>query len=56
MKEKIEACFERLQRLDIKPTKYNMELLLQTMYDLQEVYKKLSEDGEEDGRPQADSE
>ena len=43
MTEKLEACFERLQRLDIKPTRSNMEILLQTLYDLQEVYQELKE-------------
>ena len=55
MKEKIEACFDRLQKLDIKPTLNNMELLVQTLYDLREVYNELKE-GDEDGRSPADSE
>ena len=41
MKEKINACYERLQKLAIQPTKNNMEILLQTLYDLQEVYREL---------------
>lgn len=41
MKEKIEACFTRLQGLDIKPTLTNMETLVQTLYDLREVYQEL---------------
>lgn len=41
MPEKLEACFDRLQRLDIKPTVQNMELLLQTLYDLRDVYAEL---------------
>ena len=41
MKEKVNACFERLQTLDMPATKGNMETLLQTLYDLQEVYKEL---------------
>ena len=49
MKEKIEACFERLQGLDIKPTLTNMELLVQTLYDLREVYEQLEKE-ENDGR------
>ena len=59
MKEKIEACFERLQGLDIKPTQSNMERLLQTLYDLRDVYaeiEKLNKEGAEDGRATSDSE
>lgn len=41
MKAKLDACFKRLQTLDIQPTKDNMEALLQTLYDMQEVYKEL---------------
>ena len=55
MKEKLNECFERLQRLKIDPTIDNMEILLQTIYDLREVYNKLGED-DEHGRPEADSE
>lgn len=47
MKEKLMACFERLQRLDIQPTLSNMEVLVQTLYDLREIYNGLG--GEEDG-------
>lgn len=46
MKEKIKSCFERLQKLEISPTVNNMELLLQTLYDLREVYNSMKE-GEE---------
>lgn len=51
MKEKLEACFLRLQELDIKPTLSNMENLLQTLYDLRGVYNELKareNDGTED--------
>ena len=51
--EKIEACFNRLQTLDIKPTLMNMETLVQTLYDLRDVYNSIKEDNT-DGRPQAD--
>lgn len=54
MKEKIEACFNRLQGLDIKPTLNNMETLVQTLYDLREVYNEL-ERIESDGRTAVDS-
>ena len=53
MKEKIEACFRRLQELDIMPTLPNMEKLVQTLYDLRDVYQMLG--GDEDGRSDADS-
>ena len=43
MKEKLEAIFERLQSLDIKATKDNMEKLLQTLYDLQDIYRRITE-------------
>lgn len=46
MKEKLEACFDRLQELEIKPTITNMEILLQTLYDLREVYNFICKDGE----------
>lgn len=55
MKEKIEACFNRLQGLDIKPTLTNMEALVQTLYDLRAVYNEL-ERNEQDGRAAVDSE
>ena len=55
MKEKLKACYERLQKLDIQPTRGNMETLLQTLYDLQEVYQEL-ERMEADGRTAADPE
>ena len=56
MKEKIEACFKRLQTLDIMPTLTNTEKLLQTLYDLREVYNELNKEGEKDGRTAADTE
>lgn len=43
MKEKIKECFDRLQALDITPTLGNMEILVQTLYDLRQVYQKLEE-------------
>ena len=43
MKEKINACYERLQTLSIMPTRKNLQILLQTLYDLQEVYQKLED-------------
>ena len=49
MKEKLKACFDRLQKLQLPPTKNNMEILLQTLYDLQEIYLALKEDDADDG-------
>lgn len=55
-KEKLEACFDRLQALDIKPTLGNMELLVQTLYDLKDIYREITGGGEADGQSEADSE
>lgn len=54
MKEKLEACFKRLQTLDIMPTESNMEKLLQTLYDLKEIYRTLDKEADADGRQAAD--
>ena len=56
MLEKLEACFDRLQSLNITPTLGNMEKLVQTLYDLRDVYNELKEGGDDHGRPAADSE
>lgn len=56
MKELIESCFNRLQSLDIAPTQSNMEKLLQTLYDLKEVYKAICKEVETDERQTADLE
>ena len=55
MREKLEACFKRLQNLDIQPTLPNMEKLVQTLYDLRDVYESLEKEAEDD-RNTADSE
>ena len=55
MKEKLEACFNRLQTLDIRPTLENMEKLIQTLYDLREIYNRLEEEPD-DGGDEADPE
>lgn len=55
MREKLRDCFERLQNLDIKPTLKNMEALVQTLYDLRDVYQEL-ERMENDDRAAADPE
>ena len=57
MKEKLEQCFDRLQSLDIQPTLNNMEKLVQTLYDLREVYAELcKKEGENGGRSEVDTE
>lgn len=53
MKEKLEACFNRLQTLEIQPTLANMEKLVQTLYDLRELYNELEDN---DGRTETDPE
>lgn len=53
MKGKLEACFNRLQTLEIQPTLANMEKLVQTLYDLRELYNELEEN---DGRTETDPE
>ena len=58
MEEKLNECYKRLQTLQIMTTKGNMEILLQTLYDIQEVYNQLKEEkanGRHDG-PAADPE
>lgn len=47
MKEKIEACFQRLQSLEIQPTLSNMEKLVQTLYDLRDVYQQMDKEDAE---------
>ena len=54
--EKLEQSFNRLQTLDIKPTLGNMELLVQTLYDLREIYNELSKEEGPDGGREADPE
>ena len=41
MKNKLNDVYERLQTLDIMPTKGNMEKLLQCLYDLRDIYNEL---------------
>ena len=55
MKEKLRECYDRLQGLDIVATQGNMEILLQTLYDLKAVYREL-ERMEADGGTAADPE
>ena len=58
MLEKLEQCFDRLQSLNIAPTLDNMEKLIQTLYDLKDIYQELKEErnNASDGRTEADPE
>ena len=47
--EILDLCYTRLQGLQIKATRDNMETLLQTLYDLRHINEKLKE-GQNDGR------
>ena len=47
--ELLDLCYTRLQGLQIKATRDNMESLLQTLYDLRHINDKLKE-GSQDGR------
>lgn len=53
--EKINNCYLRLQKLDINPTRNNLEILLQTLYDLKEVFDGLGVT-DDAGRTTADTE
>lgn len=55
IKEKLNVCFERLQTLDIAPTLQNMEKLVQTLYDLRDVYNAIEKRCGDDGRKTVDS-
>ena len=55
MKAKIEACYKRLQKMTITATLENMEIMVQTLYDLRDMYHEMKE-GDEDGRDQAGTE
>ena len=54
MKEKLEACFDRLQSLDIRPSLGNMEKLVQTLYDLRDVYQYFEEEDADEGQKAGD--
>ena len=49
-------CYTRLQQLNILPTRGNLEILLQTLYELQDVYKAIEGGAAEDGRQPANTE
>lgn len=56
---KLERAFDRLQLIEVKPTVDNMEKLLQSLYDLRDVYNDLKQalkEGEELGGATPDSE
>lgn len=44
------GSFDRLQELDIKPTFGNMEILMQTMLDINKVYEWMEGVSVDDGR------
>ena len=57
--KKLDDSFDRLQNLDIKCTLGNMEKLVQTLYDLRDVYKELKKmnmEAKTDGGQTADTE
>lgn len=56
MPEKLEAAYNRLQSLDIVPTVSNMETLLQSLYDIREVYQQLKKMGDDADGQETDSE
>lgn len=43
---KLNFCYDRLQSIQIAPTVTNMEKLLQSLYDIRDVYNKLKEGAE----------
>ena len=47
MLEKLERCFDNLQKLNITPTLSNMEILVKALYDLRDVYNEIKEKGVE---------
>lgn len=42
-KQKLNDAYERLQGLEIRATRGNLEALLQSLYDLQNAYNELTE-------------
>ena len=60
MLDRIDGCFKRLQTLQIQPTLENMEKLVQTLYDLKDIYKVFEtmekKEAAEDGRTETDPE
>ena len=47
-KDKLEACFNRLQKLAIKSTLPNMELLTASLYDIRDMFQTLDKEEKED--------
>lgn len=54
MKEKIAKCYERLQGMTMQMTRDNMEKMLKTLYELQEVYEELERMEADGNRAEAD--
>lgn len=55
MKDKVNEIYTRLQTLDITPTLNNMEKLLQTLYDLRDIYNEIEQKEKDNGRETVDS-
>ena len=52
---KLDEAYKRLQTLEIQPTQKNMEKLLQSLYDLKEAARMITEaKTDEQDRPAAD--
>ena len=59
MKEKLTACFDGLQELDMKPTPHNVSIMDGVYSLLREIYRELDEmedknDGRTENGPAAD--
>ena len=46
MKEKVTACFDTLQELDIKPTPHNVSILAGVYELLRQVFEELNKEGD----------
>ena len=54
MPEELAEAYESLQRVEIRATVENMENMLESLYKIRRVYKKLKEDEAHGGGPEAD--
>ena len=55
MKERLAEVYERLQALDINPTRKNLTILLDALNGIREVYEAMElERGEKDVRAEAE--
>lgn len=56
MCKKLESAYNRLQSLALAPTVGNLESLLQSLYEIREVYQSLDKkEGADDGRKTVDT-